>query len=167
MRFTLVDGVERAWRDRFADHHERRAAGLDPTLEGETDRDHYRRRRRRQRPKCDASRAGAHAIEAAPITGRTFREDRHHGAAGELLVTRLEHGAVVVRPIAVGPAVDGKHAGEREEWAGHDHLPERRLGEEPWEAAEDGGHDDRIDETVAVVGDHEHRPIGQGCARGR
>ncbi len=159
--FAVHDGVERSWSDRLADHDERRATRLDATLEGETDRDDHERRRRWHGTECDARRAGAHPVEAAPITGRAFREDRHHGAAGQLLVTRLEHGAVVTRPIAVGPAIHGQHAGEGEERAGDDHLPQRRLGEEPGEAAEHRGHHDRIDEPVAVVGDHEHGPISR------
>ena len=147
--------------DRFAEHDDGPAAGLDPALERHPDRHDHDVGRGRQRPECDPRGARLHPIEPGAIAGGALREDRHGRPLCELAMAGVEHGGVVARTVAVGGAVHGEHAGEPQERAGDDHLPQRCLGEEAREPAEDAGHDDRVDEAVAVVGHDQHWAIAR------
>ncbi len=102
--------------------------------------------------------AGADRREARDVVGGALGEHGDRAALAELGLCILEGAAVRLPCSPVDLPVDRDDAGERQEGSDEDHVPERRLGEEPREPAERGDDEDGIGEAVEVVRDDECRP---------
>jgi hypothetical protein len=106
-----------------------------------------------------AGHAGAQLDQVGAVVRRALGEQRHGVAPRQRLDHRGEHGGVRGRAVVVLAPVDRDDAGQCQEGSGRQHPPQRRLGQEPGQAAERGHQQHRVDEAIEVAGGHDDRPV--------
>ena len=118
------------------------------------------RRRRAPWLERDPCGAGADRREARDVVRGAFGEDGDRAALAQLGLRIFEGTTVCCACSAVDLPMDRDHTRQRQKGPDEDHLPERRLRQEPRESAERRDDEHGIREPVEVVRDDERRPSG-------
>jgi hypothetical protein len=146
--------------DRLADPHQHARAEDPLGVEGQAHGQDARGGRAplAHGPEHDARGAGLEPCERRGVVADAFWEERDGAAAGELVEAAAE-GLVVLRRVhaLVLAAVHRHRAGEIEQLPDAWQLPERALGQEARAHAERCEQQQRIDQAVVVVRDHQER----------